>query len=119
MGVGQLGVELEHVFHHLVAEESLMEKQAIFTHCPKGDATDIKLKIYIKDKYVGISCDIFLRGKKQGLTYDKLTLIQVMAYRKTSSIIRTKSQNLNVSHLALQLSLPNPLKPNVKLRMKM
>ena len=40
-------------------------------------------------------------------------------YRKTSSISRTKSQNLNVCHLVLQLSLPNPLKPNVKLRMKM
>ena len=40
-------------------------------------------------------------------------------YRKTSIISRTKSQNFNVSHLVLQLSLPNPLKPNVKLRMKM
>ena len=40
-------------------------------------------------------------------------------YRKTSSIIRTKSQNLNVSYLVLQLSLPNPLKPGVQLRMKM
>ena len=39
--------------------------------------------------------------------------------RKTSSISRTKSPNLNVSCLALQLSLPNPLKPGVKLRMKM
>ena len=40
-------------------------------------------------------------------------------YRKTSSISRTKSPNLNVSCLALQLSLPNPLKPGIKLRMKM
>ena len=40
-------------------------------------------------------------------------------YRKTSSISRSKPQNLNVSHLVLQLSLPNSLKPNVKLRMKM
>ena len=42
-------------------------------------------------------------------------------YRKTSSISRTKFQNLNVSCplLHLQLSLPNPLKPGVKLRMKM
>ena len=40
-------------------------------------------------------------------------------YRKTSSINRTKSQNLNVSCLLLQWSLPNPLKPGVKLRMKM
>ena len=40
-------------------------------------------------------------------------------YRKTSSISRTKSQNLNVSCLLLQWSLPNPLKQGVKLRMKM
>ena len=40
-------------------------------------------------------------------------------YRKTSSISRTKSQNLNVSCLLLQWSLPNPLKPDVKFRMEM
>ena len=40
-------------------------------------------------------------------------------YRKVSNIRRTKSQNLNASRLILQLSLPNPLKPGVKLRMKM
>ena len=40
-------------------------------------------------------------------------------YRKTSSISRTKSQNLNVSNLVVQLSLLNPLKPGVKSRMKM
>ena len=40
-------------------------------------------------------------------------------YRKTSSLSRTKSQDLNVSCLLLQWSLPNPLKPGVKLRMKM
>ena len=40
-------------------------------------------------------------------------------YRKTSSINRTKSQNLNVYNLVFQLSLLNPLKPGVKSRMKM
>ena len=35
-------------------------------------------------------------------------------YRETSSISRTKSQNVNVSNLVLQLSLLNPLKPGVK-----
>ena len=40
-------------------------------------------------------------------------------YRKTSGINRTKSQNLNVSCILLQLSSLNPLKPGVKLRMKM
>ena len=43
----------------------------------------------------------------------------IFKYRKTSSISRTKSQNLNVSCFLLQRSLPNPLKPGVKLRMKM
>ena len=40
-------------------------------------------------------------------------------YRKISNIRRTKSQNLNDSRLVLQLSVPNPLKPGVKSRMKM
>ena len=35
-------------------------------------------------------------------------------YLQTSNISGTKSQNLNVSHLVLQLPLPNPLKPGVK-----
>ena len=42
-----------------------------------------------------------------------------MDYRQVSNIRRTKSQNLNASRLVLSLSAPNPLKPCVKLRMKM
>ena len=45
--------------------------------------------------------------------------IQNLHYRKTSSISRTKSQTLNVDCILLQLSSLNPLKPGVKLRMKM
>ena len=40
-------------------------------------------------------------------------------YRKISNISSTKSQNLYDSHLVLRSSLPNPLKPGVKSRMKM
>ena len=40
-------------------------------------------------------------------------------YRKTSSISRTKSQNLNVSCIRVQLSSLNLLTTGVKLRMKM
>ena len=40
-------------------------------------------------------------------------------YRKVSNIRCTESQNLNVSHLGLQLSLRNILKPSIKWRMKM
>ena len=39
-------------------------------------------------------------------------------YHKISNISRTKFQNLN-AYLVLQLSLPNPMKPGVKSRMKM
>ena len=40
-------------------------------------------------------------------------------YRQFSNIRRSQSPNINISRLILQLSLPNPLKPGVKLRMKM
>ena len=40
-------------------------------------------------------------------------------YCQTSSVSCTKSQNLNVSCLVLQLPFPNPLKLGIKLRMKM
>ena len=40
-------------------------------------------------------------------------------YRQVSNIRRTKSQHLKDSHTVLRLSLPNPLKPDVKSRMKM
>ena len=40
-------------------------------------------------------------------------------YRQVSNIRRTESQHLKDSRSVLQLSLPNPLKPDVKSRMKM
>ena len=40
-------------------------------------------------------------------------------YRQVSNIRSTKSQYFNDSRTVLQLSLPNPLKPDVKSRMKM
>ena len=40
-------------------------------------------------------------------------------YRQVSNIRRTESQHLKDSHTVLRLSLPNPLKPDVKSRMKM
>ena len=43
----------------------------------------------------------------------------VWYYRQVSNIRRTKSQHFKDSRTVLQLSLPNPLKPDVKSRMKM
>ena len=48
-----------------------------------------------------------------------LMLMPYFIYRKISNIICIKYPNLNVSRLVLQLSLPNPMKPCVKSRMKM
>ena len=42
----------------------------------------------------------------------------IQHFRKICNISRTKSPNLKFSRLILQLSLPNPLKPGVKSRMK-
>ena len=56
----------------------------------------------------------FIISDIQFLSYNKK-----YTYRKTSCISRTKSQNLDVPRLVLQLFLPNPLKPGVKLSMKM
>ena len=58
-------------------------------------------------------------GPDVGETKNLVVRINDMEYRKTSSTSRTKSQNLNVSCILVQLSSLNPLKPGVKLRMKM
>ena len=44
--------------------------------------------------------------------------VQNDKYRQVSNISRTKSQHLKYSLSVLRLSLPNPLKPDVKSRMK-
>ena len=53
------------------------------------------------------------------ISYHQFRWIYIVSTCKTSCISRTKFQNLNVSCLLLQWSLPNPLKPGVKFRMKM
>ena len=56
------------------------------------------------------------------ITFDGYPLVtsgDVHDYRKISNIRRTKSLNFNVSRLVLQLTLPNPMKPGIKSRMKM
>ena len=50
---------------------------------------------------------------------DAVVLDHIAVYRQISNIRRTKPHNLNDSRLVLQLTLPNPLKPGVKSRMKM
>ena len=46
-------------------------------------------------------------------------VIKINMYHQTPNTRHTKSLNFNVSRLILQLSLPNPLKPGIKYRMKM
>ena len=65
------------------------------------------------------SCYKNLVKSKRYRVLSYLQASDVLMYRQTSNISCTKSQNLNVSHLVLQLSLANPLKPCVKSRMKM
>ena len=53
------------------------------------------------------------------IDYNPGMWISDYTYRQFSNIRRTQSQNITVSRIVLLLSLPNPLKPGVKLRMKM
>ena len=48
-----------------------------------------------------------------------LPAIDNIEYRQVSNIRRTKFQQLKDYRTVLRLSLPNPLKPDVKSRMKM
>ena len=48
------------------------------------------------------------------LSQHHMEVMTPMICRTISNIRGTKFQNLNVFHLLMQLSLPNPLKPGVK-----
>ena len=57
--------------------------------------------------------------KRQGTTTKQSTTNPLHTYHQTSKISCTKSQNLYIFRLLLQLSLSNSLKPGVKLRVMM
>ena len=62
-------------------------------------------------------CIFILNPKISGTRYQRLSCFK--RYRQISKISGTHSQNLHVSRLVLQLSLPDLLKPGVKSRMMM
>ena len=53
------------------------------------------------------------------VTTTTFSTVSDVQYRQVSNIRHTESQHLKDSRSVLQLSLPNPLKPDVKSRMKM
>ena len=65
----------------------------------------------------------WLRPSRSHLLSDRVTftkpdcMIREMNYHTTSGIIHTESKSSNISHLVLRFSLPNPLRPGVKLIM--
>ena len=73
--------------------------------------------VYIKLDVITYVCPRYLTTGTQVVQFPRHKCY--VYYRKTSSISRTKSQNLNVSCILLQLSSLNLLKPGVQLRMKM
>ena len=66
-------------------------------------------------KYFEVRYSCIGQGKKN----DTLAGYEDTTYHQISNIRPNKSQNLNVSRIVLQLSYRNPLKPDVKSRMKM
>ena len=66
---------------------------------------------YIAHRHNGTNCNLLVLA---GLFWGNIKM-----YHKISNISCTKSPNLNVPCPVLKLSLPNPMKPGVKSRMKM
>ena len=75
--------------------------------------------------FLGIYCNwmyhikIFNQHTKQNKTKPVCLTNGKFDYRQVSNIKRTKSQHLRNHRTVLWLSFPNPLKPDVKSRMKM
>ena len=63
-----------------------------------------------------LSSEIFISSK---IVYHNAYAWQLGDYRQVSNIRRAKFQHLRDSRTVLRLSLPNPLKPDVKSIMKM
>ena len=63
------------------------------------------------------SCLSFSADDEKTAWHRKQKIIEI--YHQTTIISQSKSQNLTVYRLVLQLSLPNSLKPGLKSRMKM
>ena len=80
-------------------------------HCNVLCTKPIRVCTHQEHRTTARYCEDF-RGQYNGTT-------PYMIYRKIFNIRRAKTPNLNVSCLVLQLSLPNPMKPAVKSRMKM
>ena len=84
-----------------------------------GDRENIKLNHFLGKENIKLySYSILIFVMMSSSLLDS-PINNKQSYRQISNISHTKSQNLNDSHPASQLSLPNPLKPGIKWRMKM
>ena len=98
------------------------DRHYIFCHLhKKGSAVtcmykSISSKFWCKYKILFSHHDLCFQVVSECYEYE---MNVISTYRKISNIRGTKSQNLNVSCLNLQLSLPNTLKPSFKWRMEM
>ena len=72
-------------------------------------------------KYMLVICDAWWSCNGKNHVAVKVTLLGLFCfnYNKFYNVRHAKSQNMNISHLGLQLSLSNRLKPSVQWRMKM
>ena len=62
---------------------------------------------------------VFLEENQGCIAHDKPSRLSHSKYHKTSNVRRTQSESLTIPRLVLQLSMPNPLKPNIKSRKTM
>ena len=73
---------------------------------------------YFSRFYIQVVCRHSQAVWKKGMLV-RCLMQRLDFYEQTTILSSTKYQNLNVSGIVLQMSMPNPLKPGVKWRMKM
>ena len=101
---------------HMTQRQPTHEEIVWWSDDPKENCGKINLYRHVAASE--IEFNIEAQGFKISFTSIECRL-WITNYCQLSNKRRTKSQNINVSRLVLQWSLLNPLKPGVKLRMKM
>ena len=85
----------------------------------KRTGSDYKFIFFIVSTATHLEVGLFWQDTDNCNKHCDVTWKCAPYYRQVSNTRRTKSQHLKDSHTVLLLPMPNPLKPDVKSRMKM
>ena len=102
---------------HISSSEKVIKfNNEVLWHSPESNFTASALATTLYNEFDNSEFKLTATSPRgQSVKYQT---VQKTTYRQVSNIRRTKLQHLKYSRTVLWLSLPNPLKPDVKSRMK-